>query len=79
MTNCGVQSIGINCPMFKEGDNLIDIVVEQVLDTFKVVDENGWVKSFDINDNDIIGITESVVARTSGTYLTIADLVEEIK
>lgn len=28
MTNCGVQSIGINCPMFKEGDNLIDIVVE---------------------------------------------------
>ena len=79
MTNCGVQSIGINCPMFKEGDNLIDIVVEQVLDTFKVVDENGFVKSFDINDNDIIGITESVVARTNGTYLTIADLVEEIK
>lgn len=80
----GVQSIGIQCPMFKEGDNLPEMVVDAVLKATAVYD-NGYDFSndkpfyYDIDDKDIIGITESVVARTSGTYLKIDDLVKEIK
>jgi hypothetical protein len=34
---------------------------------------------YDLNDKDIIGITESVVARANGLYLSLDDLVKEIK
>ena len=80
----GVQSIGIKCPMFKEGDNLSEMVVDAVLKATAVYN-NGYDFSndepfyYDIDNKDIIGVTESVVARAAGLYLKIDDLVKEIK
>jgi hypothetical protein len=79
MNNTGVQSIGIKCPIIKEGDDLCGIVVESILDTFKKYDVYHDTCYYDIEDKDIIGITESVVARNAGLYLSLDDLTQEIK
>jgi len=88
MRNTGVISMGIKTPIIREGDDLAKIVVNSVLNaTLKdskfidVPDEttkSGWrveeVKSYNINDKDVIGITESVVARSLGNYVTVDDI-----
>ena len=57
----GTVSRGIRCPIFREGDNLAEQVVESVLEA---AESDG----FEILDRDVIGITESVVARCQGNY-----------
>lgn len=93
MKNTGVMSIGIKLPILKEGDNLKNEVVNAVLNStfidtkFRSVKDDtakcGWsvveIKNYDLNDKDVIGITESIVARTMGNYVSIDDIVEEIK
>lgn len=64
----GVQSIGLIAPIIRDGDNLAKIVTETVL--------NSGIK---IEDKDVIGITESVVARAEGNYVTIDEVAEDIK
>lgn len=93
MRNVGVISMGIKCPIIKEGDDLAKIVVKSVLNStlidtkmVEVKDEttkSGWrieeVKTYDIDDKDVIGITESVVARSLGNYVSIDEISEDIK
>ncbi|HSH36925.1 coenzyme F420-0:L-glutamate ligase [Schnuerera sp.] len=67
----GTTVRGIRAPIVKKGDDLIDIVVESVLKAAEYED-------FDINDKDIIGITESLVARAQGNYATAEDIAEDI-
>lgn len=68
MKKFGVQSIGLIAPIIREGDNLAEIVTETVL--------NSGIK---IEDRDVVGITESVVARAQGNYVTIDEVAEDIK
>ena len=81
MKNTGVQSIGIKLPIIREGDDLTNIVVDAVLNATAVYN-NGYDFSndtpfwHDINDKDVIGITESIVARAQGNYVTIDDIVQ---
>ncbi len=63
-----VLSVGIPCPMIREGDKLTSIVVDSVL-------KSGYA----IHNLDVIGITESVVARSQGNYVTVDDVAEETK
>lgn len=90
MRNAGVISVGVKAPIIKEGDNLVDIIVESVLKTTfvssrmgNVRDPNtisGWkldeIKTYDIKDKDVIGITESVIARSMGQYISVDDIAE---
>ena len=55
----GTVSRGIRCPIFRAGDDLGAKVVESVL---AAAESEG----FEIRDRDVIGITESVVARSQG-------------
>lgn len=81
MKNTGVQSIGIKLPIIREGDNLTNIVVDAILNATAVYN-NGYDFSndtpfwYDINNKDVIGITESIVARAQGNYVTIDDIVQ---
>ena len=81
MKNTGVQSIGIKLPIIREGDNLTNIVVDAILNATAVYN-NGYDFSndtpfwHDINNKDVIGITESIVARAQGNYVTIDDIVQ---
>ena len=68
----GTVSRGIRCPIFREGDNLAEQVVESVLEA---AESDG----FEILDRDVIGITESVVARCQGNYASVNDIAEDVK
>lgn len=84
MKNIGTQSIGIKAPLIKEGDDIVQIVVESVLNATWIAPPSGtlWLSMknhYDLNDKDIIGITESVVARSQGNYVTIDEIASDIK
>lgn len=68
----GVVSRGLRAPIIKEGDNIKEIVTETVLKASKL-------EGFSIQDRDIIGITESVVARAQGNYADISAIAHDIK
>ena len=88
----GVISRGISAPMIKEGDDLVRIVVDSVINEVKdvkIINVPYYIDgvrafrteehmSYDINDKDIIGITESVIARASGQYISVDDIAEWI-
>lgn len=63
---------GLRTPIFKEGDNVIDIVVDSVLNASQV-------EGFKIQDRDIVTITESVVARAQGNYANIDAIAKDVK
>ena len=73
--------MGIKCPIIREGDNLVDIVVDSVLQaTAKDWDQMsyggaGHEPGYYLNNKDVIGVTESVVARSQGNYVTVDDIV----
>lgn len=73
MNDFGTISIGVKMPMFKEGDNIVDIITNRILECKQ---SNDW---FDIEDDDIIAITESVVARTQGNYVSVDDIAAEVR
>lgn len=63
---------GLRTPIIKEGDNVVDIVVDCVTNASKV-------EGFKISDKDVVAITESVVARAQGNYASINDIATDIK
>lgn len=67
----GTTSRGIITPIIKEGDDLINIVVDSVLKSM----EN---EKYNLNDRDVLGITESMVARAQGNYIPIDDITVDI-
>lgn len=68
----GTVSRGIRAPIIREGDNIVDIVVDSVLAASKS-------EGFPFHDKDVIGVTEAVVARAQGNYATVADIAKDVK
>lgn len=68
----GVTSRGIVTPIFKQGDDPISMTCDAVL----LAAQN---EGYTIDDRDIIGITESVVARTQGNYATCEQIAEDVR
>ena len=62
---------GLRAPIVKEGDDIIDIVVNCVINSAK--NEN-----YTIKDKDVIGVTESLVARAQGNYANIEHITKDI-
>lgn len=80
-----VKSFGVEAPIIREGDNIVNIVVDSVLEaTAKDYSQMafggaGHELGYHLNyKNDIIGITESVVARAMGQYITVDDIARDI-
>ena len=68
----GTVSRGIRGPIFREGDNLPQMVVDSVL---AASESDG----FEIKDRDVLCVTESVVARCQGNYASVDDIAEDVK
>ena len=68
----GTVSRGIRCPIIREGDNLVEIVVDSVL---AAAESEG----FALRNRDVIGITESIVARAQGNYASVNDIAADVK
>lgn len=67
----GTTIRGIRAPIVKEGDDLVSIVVDSLLNS--AIQEN-----YHLNNRDVVGITESLVARAQGNYATLEDISNEI-
>lgn len=59
---------GIKMPLFKEGDNLRKSIVDELLKT-----------GIELRPKDVLGITESIVARAQGNYVTVDDIAADVK
>lgn len=68
----GTVSRGIRCPIIREGDNLAEIVTENVL---AAAAEDG----FALRDRDIISLTESIVARAQGNYAPVSAIAKDVR
>lgn len=60
----GVISRGIRGPIIREGDDIVDIVVNSVYASEQA-------DGYTLQDRDVIAVTESVVARAQGNYVTV--------
>lgn len=68
----GTISRGIRTPIIRQGDNLVDIVVNSIMEASS---ESG----FEVKDRDIIAMTEAIVARAQGNYARVEDIAADIK
>ncbi len=72
MRYTGVTSRGIITPIFKQGDDLVSLIADSVI---KAAEK----ENFSIQDRDIIGVTEAVLARTQGNYATCEQIAADIR
>ena len=68
----GTVSRGVRTPIIRQGDNIVEIVTESVLEAVKCGD-------FEVRDRDIIAMTEAIVARAQGNYASVNDIAEDVR
>lgn len=72
MRDVGTIVRGIRTPIIKEGDNLAQIVVDSVIKASKS-------EHFEIEDKDVIAVTEAVVGISEGNYATLDQIALDVK
>jgi len=68
----GTVSMGIRAPIIRENDDLAAIVTGCILEAAK----NGELTP---RDRDVVAMTESIVARVQGNYVTVDDIAEDVR
>ncbi|MBS6560426.1 MAG: coenzyme F420-0:L-glutamate ligase [Clostridiales bacterium] len=68
----GTVSRGVRAPIIREGDNLVQIVVDSVLNAAKS-------ENFEVRDRDVVAITEAIVARAQGNYAHIDQIAKDVE
>ena len=68
----GTVSRGVRAPIIRAGDDLAKIVTDCVLDA--AADDG-----FAVRDRDVVAITESIVARVQGNYVSVDDIAADVK
>lgn len=73
MERCiGATSRGVRAPIIREGDDIVQVVVDSVLKASK---EHG----IPFGDKDVVAVTESVVARAQGNYAKVSAIATDVK
>ncbi|WP_311516053.1 coenzyme F420-0:L-glutamate ligase [uncultured Anaerococcus sp.] len=67
----GTAAMGLRAPIIKEGDDL----VSTVFDVVKKASDQG---DINLRDKDVVCVTESLVARAQGNYVTIEDIAKDV-
>jgi F420-0:gamma-glutamyl ligase len=68
----GTVSRGVRAPIIRNGDDIVEIVTNSVLEASK---DDG----FAIRDRDIVAMTEAIVARAQGNYATVDDIACDVR
>jgi len=68
----GTTVRGIRTPIINKGDDPVKIVVDSVIASMAS-------EKFDLRDRDVIGITESFVARAQGNYAMLEDITRDVR
>lgn len=72
MRTIGTVVRGVRAPIIKAGDDLATIVVDSVL---AAQEEEG----FKFRDKDIVAVTEAVVGKAEGNFVTVDDIAHDVK
>ena len=72
MKTFGTISRGIKTPIIKEGDDLAKIVCDSVINASKK-------ENIELQDRDVIAITEAVVGISQGNYATVEQIAKDVK
>ena len=72
MRTVGTVARGIYAPLIKSGDDIVQIVVDSVLSAARE-------ECFSLNDRDVVGVTEAVVARAQGNYASCDQIAADIR
>ncbi len=67
----GTISRGIRAPIIRNGDDLVKIVAECVVNAARQGE-------FELNDKDVVAVTEAVLARAQGNYATTAQIAKDV-
>ena len=68
----GTVSMGVRAPIIREGDNLVDIVVDSVMEAI-----NGG--EITPRDRDVVAMTEAIVARAQGNYCSVDNIADDVR
>jgi len=68
----GTRAFGLRTPIIRESDDLVAVVCQAVKDSIEH-------ENIRINDGDIVGVTEAVVARSQGNYATMDQIAADVK
>ena len=68
----GTVSIGLRAPIIREGDDIVKIVTDTVLE---VMNNDGLAP----RDRDIVAMTEAIVARAQGNYATVDAIAKDVR
>ena len=68
----GTVSRGVRAPIIRQGDDIVEIVTNSVLEASKDA-------GFEFNDKDIVAMTEAIVARAQGNYATVDNIATDVK
>ncbi len=71
MRMTGMIVRGIRIPIIREGDDLVNITAESLIAA-------SLAEGFEFRDRDIVGVTESVVARAGGNYAATDDIAQDV-
>lgn len=68
----GTVSRGVRAPIIKQGDDIVKIVTDSVLEASKV-------EGVAFHDKDVVAMTEAIVARAQGNYASTSDIALDVK
>lgn len=72
MKTIGTISRGIKAPIIKKGDDLVNIVCDSVI----AASSEG---QFELQDRDVVAMTEAIVARAQGNYATLKQIATDVR
>ncbi len=68
----GTISVGVRAPIVRQGDDICRIVTDSVIAASESC-------GLAIDDRDVVGVTEAVVARSQGNYATVDNIASDIR
>ena len=68
----GTVSMGIRAPIIRQGDDLVEIVTNSILDAIKY-------DGVTPRDRDIVAMTEAIVARAQGNYASVENIADDVR
>lgn len=72
MRTIGTVARGVRCPIIREGDDIARITADAIIEAWKDA-------AIIPHDRDIVAVTESVVARAQGNYVTVDQIAKDVR
>ena len=68
----GTVSMGVRAPIIRQGDDLVEIVTNSILDAMKF-------DGLKPRNRDVVAMTEAIVARAQGNYATVDQIAADVR